>query len=251
MDAPRNHANYSNFSPLAPALQELDLVILQMPESEQWRLLQEIIDRGLVLRDETVSKLDAHMQGSLFLQDWVENRRARIEFARSPGHMAYLRDAAGSRNVWMTDAEFNELVEQDDSETLACFARSEEMLPHHLAYIGHKLALQPHGNDVLANAYDASITLKKALERRGRTGEMALFLLARAALEGAAEPGGLLESCLHEVLPAGEREPRALWRAYRNLASLDSRTLRELLQTAELSRVGPLRTSRAAIRALH
>ena len=157
MEAPRNHANYSNFSPLAPALQELDVMILQLPEPAQWQLLQEIIDRGLVLRDETVRELDTHMQGALFLQDWVENRRARIEFARSPRHMAYLRDAAGSRNVWMDDNEFGSLVEQDDSMALACFARSEIMRPHHLMYIGHKLAIEPHGNEVLAGVDDARI----------------------------------------------------------------------------------------------
>lgn len=230
---------------------DYDDLIGRLPEADQWRLLQNVVASQTELQDRTVRRLDDCMQGFLFLQDYVANREARIEFARSKRHMPYLRAAAGGHNVWMSDTEFSTLVEENDSVTLACFARSDEMLPHHLAYIGHKLALQPHGNDLLASAYDASITLKKVLERRGHTREMALFRLARAALDGSAELGGLLESRVQAGLPESTGDPRALWRAYRNLAGLDAKTLRELLQAAELSRVGPVRTSQAATRALH
>jgi hypothetical protein len=246
MQANRNHASYPNFSPLAPALQELDVMILQLPEPEQWRLLQEIIDRGLVLRDETLSKLDAHMQGALFLQDWVENRRARIEFARSPAHMAYLRDAAGSRNVWMEDDQFGSLVAQDDSMTLACFARSETMQPQQLMYIVQKLAAEPHGNEVLAGADDARITLKKAVEVHGNSPELALMRLASAALQGTAD----LHAALEAAMPC-RGLPRDLWSAYINLKKLDRRVISELLDAAWVSSGRPVSASGYGGRFLH
>ena len=246
METPRNHAGYVNFSPLAPALQELDEMILQLPEPEQWRLLQEVIDRGLVLRDGTVSRLKPHMQGTLFLQDWVENRLARIAFARSPGHMPYLRDAAGSRNVWMNDDEFGSLVEQDDPEVLACFARSETMRPHHLMYIAHKLAADPHRNEVLALADDARITLKKALEVHGNSSELALMRLAKAALEGTADVYGALDA----IMPV-RGVPRDLWAAYLNLKKLDHRLIGELMDAAWTSNGRPVTTSGKGGRSLH
>ena len=82
-----------------------------VPEQEKWRMLQDVIAAETELDDETIGRLNSHMQGFLFLQEYIGNRKARIAFARSPVHMSYLRDAAGSRNVWMNDAEFNELID--------------------------------------------------------------------------------------------------------------------------------------------
>ena len=124
-------------------------LIGKLPEQEMWRALQDMTAAETEVDDRTIGLLDSRMQGFLFLQEYINNRKARIAFARSPEHMTYLRDAAGSRNVWMDDAEFSELVEQDDAATLACFARSEQMNPHHLMYIEYKLALHPHGKDML------------------------------------------------------------------------------------------------------
>ena len=53
--------------------------------------------------------------------------------------------------MWMDDGTFAQLVEEDDAVTLACFARCADMKPHHLHYISHKLALNPHQNEMLAN----------------------------------------------------------------------------------------------------
>ena len=111
--------------------------------------------------------LDNRMQGYLFLQEHVENRRARIDFARDVANMAFLRDAAGGKNVWMVDDEFAELVHQDDAVTLAVFGRSEKMQLHHLAFIAYKLSIDPHGHEMLADSYDVEITEKKALEITG------------------------------------------------------------------------------------
>jgi hypothetical protein len=172
----------------------------QLPEQELWRLLQDLTASEVELANGAIAQLDDRMQGFLFLQEYVTNREARIEFARSPEHMTYLRDAAGSRNVWMDDEEFTELVSQDDSATLACFARSEQMKPHHLAYIEYKLAAHPHRQELLATSYDTSITLKKALECQGDSREMTLFRQARKAADSSADP-------------------RTLWRAYLNLST--------------------------------
>ena len=172
----------------------------QLPEQELWRLLQDLIASEVELANGAIAQLDDRMQGFLFLQEYVTNREARIEFARSPEHMPYLRDAAGCRNVWMSDEEFAELVSQDDSATLACFARSEQMKPHHLAYIEYKLAAHPHRQETLATSYDASITLKKALECQGDSRAMTLFRQAREAAGSNADP-------------------RTLWCAYLDLST--------------------------------
>ena len=162
-----------------------DLLFNQLPEQELWQLLQDLIASEIELPDHTIEQLDDRMQGFLFLQECVNNREARIRFAQSSEHMTYLRDAAGSQNVWMSDEEFSGLVDADDSATLACFARSEQMKPHHLAYIEYKLGVHPHRYELLASSYEASITLKKALESQGNSWEMALFRLARTALDGS------------------------------------------------------------------
>lgn len=228
-----------------------DVLFTQLPEQELWRLLQDVVASGVELSDGTIGRLDPRMQGFLFLQEYIDNREARIAFARSPGHMAYMRDAAGSRNVWMTDAEFTELVNENDSETLACFARSEKMKPHHLLYIEYKLARNPHSQDLLASAYDAMITTKKSLELHGNTREMALIRLAKAALEGSPD----LETAMNGRIPGAvvrsPNDPGALWRAYLNLKNLDEGTLRELLETAGLSTGRPVRASGAEGESIH
>lgn len=223
----------------------------RVPEQQLWRELQDVIASGVELDDAVVGLLDSHMQGFLFLQEHVNNRKSRIAFARSKQHMPYLRDAAGGRNVWMSDAEFGELVEQDDAETLACFARSEDMDPHQLMYIEFKLAVHPHGRDALATSYDAMIATKKAQELRGSTRGMALMRLAKAALEGSADiETGLAERVRRSVV-IDRNDPRALWRAYLNLKALDAETLRELLETS-LGSSGRLSTSSGqGLRSVH
>ena len=210
-----------------------DLLFNQLPEQELWKLLQDVIESEVELDDSTIEQLDDRMQGFLFLQESVTNREARIRFAMSTRHMTYLRDAAGGRNVWMDDEEFTSLVNGDDSVTLACFARSEQMKPHHLAYIEHKLQTSPHRDEMLASSYDTRITLKKALEFQGNSWEMALFRLARTALDGS------------------EGDPRGLWQAYLNLKDLDQETVRELLLDAGLSTGRPIRTSAKAVESIH
>ena len=83
-----------------------EVLFNQLPEQELWSLLQDVIDSEVELDDHSVLQLDDRMQSFLFLQEYVVNREARIRFATSPRHMTYLRDAAGSRNVWMDDEEF-------------------------------------------------------------------------------------------------------------------------------------------------
>jgi hypothetical protein len=228
-----------------------DELIESLPEQDLWRLLQDVIASEIELKDTTIRQLDDRMQGFLFLQEYVTNRAARIEFARSPGHMAYLRDAAGSRNVWMDDQEFSDLVHLDDSATLACFARSEQMRPHHLAYIAHKLEMHPHRQELLATSDDARITLIKALEIQGNSSELALIRLAKAALEGADGIDSVIENCAPGAIVRAVGDPRALWRAYVNLRALDQKTIMVLLEKAGLSTVGPIRTSQKNIRSLH
>jgi hypothetical protein len=230
---------------------DFDTLIEQLPEPELWRLLQDVIAQEIELEDGTIRRLDGRMQGFLFTQEYVTNRVARIDFATSPQHMAYLRDAAGSRNVWMTDDEFTELVARDDAATLACFARSEQMRPHHLAYIEHKLSVHPHGNEMLATSYDASITIKKAVERGGNARETALFRLAKAALDGPGSFGDLLERRLPGAIDQVSGDPRALWQAYLNLVSLDEWVIRELLDSMAMSTSRLLGASRAASNSLH
>lgn len=210
-----------------------EVLFNQLPEPELWSLLQEVIDAEVELDDRSVLQLDDRMQGFLFLQEYVVNREARIRFAMSPRHMTYLRDAAGNRNVWMDDEEFAALVHADDPVTLACFARCEQMKPHHLAYIEHKLGVSPHRDEMLASSYDARITLKKALEFQGNTWEMALFRLARTALEGS------------------KGDARELWQGYLNLKNMDEKAVRELLLDAGLSTGRPLRTSAGTAESIH
>jgi hypothetical protein len=210
-----------------------EMLFNQLPEQELWSLLQEVIASEVELSDGNIEQLDDRMQGFLFLQEYVTNREARIRFAQSPGHMAYLRDAAGSRNVWMDDGEFAELVDADDSATLACFARSEQMKPHHLAYIEYKLGMHPHRHEMLASSYDTTITLKKALELQGNSWEMAMFRLARTALDGS------------------KADPRELWQAYLNLKNMDKEAVGELLLAAGLSTGRPVRTSTAGAESIH
>jgi hypothetical protein len=232
-----------HFSPLAPPTRELESLFRELPEPELWQLLQDLVDREIALSDDAVRGLDPRMQGFLFLQDFVDNRMVRIEFARSGAHMSYLRDAAGSRNVWMDDDEFSSLVEQDDPVALACFARSEKMQPHHLLYIEHKLAMQPHRDEMLATSWDTGITLKKALEVQGNTPSLALIRLARAALHGSAEIDSVLEQRAPGAVVAVTGDAKALWRAFRNLQRLDEGALRELLEAAGRSTGRPAATS--------
>lgn len=229
----------------------LEVMISRLPEQERWKLLQNAIESRVELDDRTVRSLDARMQGLLFLQEHIINRKARIDFARSKKHMPYLREAAGSRNVWMTDHEFTELVELNDSETLACFARSEQMRPHHLIYIEYKLAVDPHREESLATAYDAMIATKKSIEAKGSTGEVALIRLAKAALEGSADVETLIYSRAPGAVTVSSGDTRALWRAYLNLRRLDRETLVNLLKDAGVSTVGPVMTSQFGPRAVH
>jgi hypothetical protein len=222
-----------------------------LPEQELWRLLQDLIASETELANGTIQQLDDRMQGFMFLQEYVANREARIEFARSPEHMPYLRDAAGSRNVWMDDEEFTGLVNQDDAATLACFARSKQMKLHHLAYIEYKLAVHPHKQELLATSYDTRITLMKALESQGNSWEMALFRLSRAALEGTAGVDNVIASRAPGVIVHSNGDPRALWQTYLNLKSLDEETLRELLAAAGESTGRPLRTSQTGVESIH
>lgn len=251
MEAIRNHVATSLKHPQLADVQDLDNLIRTLPEQELWQLLQNIIDHEIELEDDTVAQLDDRMQGFLFLQEYVGNRPARIEFARAPRHMSYLRDAAGSRNVWMSDEEFSQLVGLGDSLTLACFARSEQMKPHHLVYIVHKLAMQPHRDSLLATSDDARITLKKTIESQGNSPELALMRLAKAALDGSPAVENLLEQHVPhaQLLPDGD--PRGLWQAYLNLKNLDGKVIRELLEGVRMSTSRPVGTSTDSSISLH
>jgi hypothetical protein len=231
--------------------ERLDQMMRRLPERDRWRLLQDAIDRRLDWPDAAVRRLDARMQGLLFLQDHVRNREARIAFARSPDNMLYLREAAGSRNVWMSDAEFDELVEENDPETLACFARCEAMAAHHLIYIGHLLAARPHLKPGLGTTHDASITARKVLEVKGVSREVALMRLARAALGGAGGVSPQLQRRVFSAIVHAAGDPRALWRAYLNLATVDDANLRGLLEAALGSSDGPVWTSRSEAGSVH
>ena len=222
-----------------------------LQEKQMWRALQDIVDSGEEIDDDIVKGLDRRMQGFLFLQENVNTREARTAFARCPRNMPYLRDAAGSRNVWMSDAEFNELVEEGNSETLACFARSEHMNPHQLMYIEYALRLNPHRNAELATADDAMITSRKVLGQRGGGHPLALMRLAKAALEGNTGLKTDLAERLRRSVVVSADDPRALWRAYLNLKALDAETLQGLLEAADMSRDRPVTTSGLGIRSLH
>jgi len=222
-----------------------------LPERERWRMLQSAIDRRLDWTDEVIGRLDSRMQGLLFLQDHVRNSAARIAFVRDRRNMSYLRDAAGSRNVCMSDAEFDQLVEENDSETLAGFGRCTAMQPHHLLYIEHQLERLPHRQPALASAYDVKITARKVLEAIGVTREVALFRLARAALCGPGRASPQLQRRIFSSVVHPASEPRALWRAYLNLAALDPATLTELLAASRMSNDRPAGTSRAHAARVH
>jgi len=215
----------------------------QLPEAELWTLLQDIIASQVPLADEIITQLDDRMQGLLFLQEYIGNREARIEFARSPAHIPYFRDAAGRRNVWMDDDTFTELVNQDDSVTLACFARSEQMKPHHLAYIEYKLANQPHQHQLLATSYDATIALIKALEQQANTWEMSVFRLAKVTLADAGS--GSNQSIRPNI------DSRQLWWTYLELKDLGEFELKRLQETASSSSARPVRTSGIVTRSIH
>lgn len=215
-----------------------------LPERERWHMLQSAIDLRLDWSDATIARLDSRMQGLLFLQDHVGNQAARVAFVRDKRNMAYLRDAAGSRNVCMGDAEFDGLVEDNDSETLAAFGRCEAMQPHHLLYIEHQLERLPHRQPALASAYDVKITARKVLESTGVTREVALLRLARAALSGPEGASPQLQRRIFSSVVHPASEPRALWRAYLNLAALAPATLTELLEASRMSSARPHRTSR-------
>ncbi|MEJ2385518.1 MAG: hypothetical protein P8Y54_14235 [Xanthomonadales bacterium] len=229
----------------------LETMMSGLPERERWRMVQSAIDLRLDWPDAAIRRLDARMQGLLFLQDHIRNAPARIAFVRDRRNMAYLRDAAGSRNVCMSDAEFGELVEENDSETLAGFGRCEAMQPHHLLYIEHQLDRLPHRQPALASAYDVRITARKVLETTGATREVALLRLARAALcgPGAATPAVQRRIFSSIVHPASE--PRSLWRAYLNLSALEPAALTELLEGARGSSSLPPRTSRNNAPSVH
>ena len=167
-------------------------------ESELWLRLQKLMAAGKQLDDHDVQALDERMQGFLFLQNHVENRRARIDFARNPSNMAYLRDAAGGNKVWMVDDEFSELVQEDNAVTLACFGRSEAMQLHHLEFIAFRLSTGPHRQDVLADAHEVQITIKKAIDKKGAT--QAWRLMKQA------------------ISQTGQQGPLAVWSEYVGLA---------------------------------
>ena len=191
-----------------------------LPERERWRMLQSAIDLRLDWSDTTINRLDSRMQGLLFLQDHVRNGPARIAFVRDKRNMAYLRDAAGSRNVTMSDAEFDALVEENDSETLAGFGRCEAMQPHHLLYIEHQLERLPHRQPALASAYDVKITVRKVLESTGVTREVALLRLARAALFTGWLLARLRLSVAEELQPGEDGTWRAAARTLPSPATL-------------------------------
>ena len=77
MDAILNHSASSLNHPQLADIQDLDSLIKTLPEKELWALLQDIIDREIALKDDTIRQLDDRMQGFLFLQEYVTNREAR------------------------------------------------------------------------------------------------------------------------------------------------------------------------------
>lgn len=212
----------------------------RLPDQALWQLIQGAITARAEFSDEVIYSLDDAMQGQLFFEQQVQNRRARIAFACSSEHIIYMRDAAGSKNVWMDDEEFARLVQLNDSITFACFARCEQMKPHHLLYIQHKLAQDPHQSDFLATAYDAKITLMKAIERQGNTTELSWM---RQALSG-----GSADAAVAAPGSSGSRpDPSSLWRNYLNIrseaAAGASGQFRHPVNDLTVSTSGPNRTS--------
>jgi hypothetical protein len=201
----------------------LSLLFDKLPEIALWPLVEGAITTKADLRDDAVRKLNESMQGHLFLEDHVLNRRVRIEYARSPGNIVYMREAAGSKHVWMEEEVFSELVEVNDSRAFACFARCEHMKPHHLMYIEHKLEIDPHGHEFLGTSYDAKITLKKALELQGHARELAYMKLALMVLDIAAGEDGRKPE---------KRDPKLLWHTFLNLTKLDFAAAQDMLEAA-------------------
>ena len=194
-----NHAEEMNERNGAPSDWDWIAILFdRLPEKALWQLLRGAIATRAELPDEAIMKLDDSMQGQLFYEGHVQNRRARIAFARSAEHIIYMREAAGGKNVWMEDEEFAGLVELNDSVTFACFARCDQMRPHHLLFINHKLAADPHRSEFLASSYDTRITLMKALEVQGNTPELSWM---RQALEQSQDVAQLW----HEYLSIRNR----------------------------------------------
>jgi len=246
-----DHSNQSTINNSFSNRTDFDLLIEQSSEPELWRLLQEIVSSKIELSDDTIRQLNGRMQGFMFVQDCVVNREVRIEFARSSEHMNYLRDAAGSRNVWIDDETFTQLVNEDDAATLACFARSEQMKPHHLFYIAHKLVMHPHRQEMLATADEARIALKKAVESQGQSRNLALIRLGQAAINGSASVNKIIEQSAPGAIVHSRGDPKSLWQAYQNLKQLNDLTLRELFEAAGISTAHSARAGRAHIKSLH
>ena len=74
----------------------LQSMIGRVPEQRLWRELQEVVADGRELDDTTVARLDSQMQGFLFLQYHVSNRRARIT-SRSRPRSASMRARSAGR----------------------------------------------------------------------------------------------------------------------------------------------------------
>jgi hypothetical protein len=201
----------------------LSLLFGKLPEKALWPLVEGAITTKADLRDDAVRKLNESMQGHLFIEEHVMNRRVRIEYARSPGNIVYMREAAGSKHVWMEEEIFSELVEVNDSRTFACFARCEHMKPHHLMYIEHKLEIDPHGHEFLGTSYDAKITLKKALELQGQARELAYMKLALMVLDIASG---------EDSRKPKKRDPKLLWHTFLNLSKLDLAVAQDMLEAA-------------------
>jgi hypothetical protein len=213
-----------------------------LPEDALWQILRGAIATRAQLSDEVIMNLDDSMQGQLFFESHVLNRRSRIDFACGGDHLIYLREAAGTRNVWMNDEEFTRLVELNDSITFACFARCEQMKPHHLLFIQHKLAQDPHQSGFLASSYDAKITLMKALEVQGNSQELNWM---RQVLEGLLSFDGCPGSSSGSL--PGPRNTESLWRNYLNIknkaATVAPGALQSMKESPPKSTPGPVRAS--------
>ena len=89
------------------------------------------------------------------------------------------------------------------------------------------------------------------LETTGVTREFALLSLARAALSGPDGANSEIQRRIFSSVVHPASEPRALWRAYLNLAALDPATLTELLDASRGSSDRPVRTSRPGSPPVH
>jgi len=219
----------------------ISMLFDRLPEKAMRQLLRAAITTRAELADDVVMNLDESMQGQLYFESHIQNRLARIAFACSGANIIYMREAAGGKNVWMDDEEFTRLVELDDSSTFACFARSEQMKPHHLLFIQHKLAADPHQSEFLASSYETKITLMKALEMQGNSQELTWMRSALEARNPAVHSDGPSDGCLR-YSDAG-----VLWRNYveiKNQAvSSVPRTPLSTKDSLPVSTAGPVRTS--------